>query len=54
MGVFENISIPGHEIVNFFQDESVGLKSISSYCRDLRDWNMYYEILQVQVPVKSS
>ena len=46
MGVFENISIPGHEMVNFFQDESVGLKSIIAVhnstlgppCGGLRIW----------------
>ena len=46
MGVFENISIPGHEMVNFFQDESVGLRSIIAVhnstlgptCGGLRIW----------------
>ena len=46
MGVFENISIPGHEMVIFFQDESVGLKSIIAVhnstlgptCGGLRIW----------------
>ena len=46
MGVFENISIPGHEMVSFFQDKTIGLKSIIAVhnstlgptCGGLRIW----------------